>query len=36
VIEGVNVLKMLTFRDPEKDPFAPMEDHILNITIDKK
>ncbi|HSG26200.1 MAG TPA: peptidylprolyl isomerase [Anaerolineales bacterium] len=36
VIEGVDVLKMLTIRDPEKDPFAPMEDHILDITIDKK
>ena len=36
VIEGVDVLKQLTFRDPEKDPFAPMDDHILDITILKK
>lgn len=36
VIEGVDVLKMLSFRDPENDPYAPLTDHILDITIDKK
>jgi cyclophilin family peptidyl-prolyl cis-trans isomerase len=36
VIDGVNVLKALSLRDPENDPFAPTVDHILDITIQKK
>lgn len=36
VIDGVEVLKLLTLRDPEKDPFVPVSDYILDITIEKK
>ena len=36
VIDGVDVLKALTFRDPEKDPLTPMSDLILDVTIEKQ
>lgn len=36
VIDGVDVLKSLTLRDPEKDALAPMSDLILDITIKKQ
>lgn len=36
VIDGVDVLKSLTFRDPEKDPLAPISDMLLDVTIEKK
>ncbi|MFN2146412.1 MAG: peptidylprolyl isomerase [Anaerolineales bacterium] len=36
VIDGVDVLKALSFRDPEKDPIAPLSDLILDVTIEKQ
>jgi len=36
VIDGVDVLKALSIRDPERDPYAPLEDYILDITIEKQ
>ncbi|MBN2045733.1 MAG: peptidylprolyl isomerase [Anaerolineales bacterium] len=35
VLDGVEVLQILTPRDPEKDPLAPMDDILLDITIEK-
>lgn len=36
VIDGVDVLKALTIRDPEKDPLLPMSEMILDVTIEKQ
>ncbi len=36
VISGMDVLKSLTFRDPETDPLALPGDAILDVIIDKK
>ena len=36
VIDGVDVLKSLTIRDPEKDPLLPMSEMILDVTIEKQ
>ncbi len=36
VIDGVDVINSLSQRDPEQDPFAPLEDYILDITIEKQ
>jgi peptidyl-prolyl cis-trans isomerase A (cyclophilin A) len=36
VIDGVDVLNDLTIRDPEKDILAPLEDFILDVTIEKQ
>jgi cyclophilin family peptidyl-prolyl cis-trans isomerase len=36
VIDGVDVLKALDFRDPEKDPISPMTDLVLDITIEQQ
>jgi len=36
VIDGIDVLKALGRRDPEKDPYAPLENYILDVTIEKQ
>ena len=36
VLDGVEVLKALTIRDPETDPLAPMGDLLLDVTIEKQ
>jgi cyclophilin family peptidyl-prolyl cis-trans isomerase/protein-disulfide isomerase len=36
VIDGVDVLKALSFRDPEKDALAPMGDLLLDVTIEQQ
>jgi cyclophilin family peptidyl-prolyl cis-trans isomerase/protein-disulfide isomerase len=36
VLEGVEVLKALKFRDPERDPLAPPSDMLLDVTIEKE
>lgn len=36
VIDGVDVLKSLSFRDPEQDPLAPINEMLLDITIEKQ
>jgi len=35
VIEGMDVMRSLTERDPEKDPLAPISNTLLNVTIEK-
>ncbi len=36
VLDGVDVLKSLTSRDPEKNPLIPFNDYILDVTIEEK
>ena len=36
VIDGLDVLKSLNLRDPESDPYAPMENTILDISIEEQ
>lgn len=36
VLDGVDVLKSLTSRNPEENPLAPLNDYILDVTIEEK
>jgi cyclophilin family peptidyl-prolyl cis-trans isomerase/protein-disulfide isomerase len=36
VLDGVDVLKALSFRDPEKNALAPMGDLLLDVTIEQQ